>query len=151
MEVLLVGRQVAGKIANPLAQDGHLDLGRPGVTLLRAVFGDERLFALGSDRHRPVPSAIDDSYRTKAAVFEPGQSDQGLTVPSSDDRTFIEPVEVSRCAGSAPRNPLPATEPSSLRPRQGNSRDVVQPCLDREQKSAIRCYMFTLRDRIQCN
>src|SRR6266478_9604187 len=93
MEVLLVGRQVAGEIANPLAQDGHLDLGRPGVALLRAVFGNERLFALGSDRHRSVPSAIDDSYRAKAAIFDPGQSDQSLAVPSADDRTFIEPVD----------------------------------------------------------
>src|SRR5438132_7948385 len=120
MEVLLVGRQVAGEIANPLAQDGHLDLGRPGVALLRAVFGDERLFALGSDRHRSVPSAIDDSYRAKAAAFNPGESDQSLAVPSADDQSFIDPVETSPRAAVARRDPLPATQPSGLSPRQGN-------------------------------
>src|SRR5947199_10819778 len=38
----------------------------------------------------PVPSAIDDSYRAKAPVFEPGQSNQGLTQPSTDDGALIE-------------------------------------------------------------
>src|SRR5262245_4907481 len=56
----------------------------------------------------PVPSAIDDSYWAQAAAFDPGQSDQGPSIPSADDRTFVEPVETSRYAGSARRNPLPA-------------------------------------------
>src|SRR5205085_12655762 len=39
---------------------------------------------------------------------------------------------------------------SSLASGQDKSRDVVQPSLDRKQKSAIRCYMPTLGDQIQC-
>src|SRR5580692_6333530 len=97
-----------------------------------------------------VPSAIDDSYRAKAAVFDPRQRNQRLIVPSADDRSVFEPVETSRRAGFARSHPLPATQPSSLGSGQDKSRDVVQPGLDRKQKSAIRCYMSTLGDRIQC-
>src|SRR5580693_5976690 len=98
----------------------------------------------------PVPSAIDDAYRAKAAVFDPGQRNQSLIVPSADDRSVFEPVETSQCAGFARRNPLPVTQSSGLGFGQDKSRDVVQPSLDRKQKSAIRCYMPTLGDRIQC-
>src|SRR5580693_6332626 len=98
----------------------------------------------------PVPSAIDDSYRAKAAVFDPGQRNQSLIVPSGDDRSVPEPVETSRRTGFARRHPLPATQSSSLGSGQDKSRDVVQPSLDRKQKSAIRCYMPTLGERIQC-
>src|SRR5690242_7819152 len=138
VEVFLVRRQMAGQVANPFAQDRHLDLGRAGIALLGAVFGDERLLALRSDRHRSFSSAVDGSYRAKAAVLNPGQSDQGLTEPRPDDRTLIEPVEPNRRAGFARSDPLPAPQPSSLGSRQDNSRDVVQSSLDREQKSAIR-------------
>jgi hypothetical protein len=40
---------VVGEIADALAQDGDLDLGRSGIALLRGVFCDERLLALGGD------------------------------------------------------------------------------------------------------
>jgi hypothetical protein len=109
------------------------------------------LFTLGSDRHRfRFPSAIDDPYRAKAAVFDPGQRNQSLIVPNADDRAVPEPVETSRRTGFARRHPLPATQSSSLGSGQDKSRDVVQPSLDRKQKSAIRCYMPTLGERIQC-
>src|SRR5271165_641237 len=99
----------------------------------------------------PVPSAIDDSYRAKAPIFDPGQRNQSQVVPSADDRAFFEPVETSQRARIARRNPLPAAQPGRFGSRQDQSRDVVQPSLDRKQKSAIHCYMPTLGDRIQCN
>src|ERR1700757_4023221 len=43
---------MVGEVTDPLAEDGDLDLGRAGVADFGAVFGDERLLALGSDRHR---------------------------------------------------------------------------------------------------
>src|SRR5690348_15371370 len=97
-----------------------------------------------------VPSAIDDAYRAKAAVFDSGQRNQSLIVPSADDRSVFEPVETRQCVGFARRHPLPATQSSSFASGQDKCRDVVQPSLDRKQKSAIRCYMPTLGDRIQC-
>src|SRR5271155_276872 len=98
----------------------------------------------------PVPSAIDDSYRAKAAVLDPGQRNQSLIVPTPDARAAREPVETSQRAGFARPHPLPATQLRSLDSGQGKSRDVVQPSLDRKQKSAIHCYMPTFGDRIQC-
>src|SRR6202023_2995536 len=86
----------------------------------------------------------------KAAVVDPGQRNQSLIVPSADDRAVSEPVETSPRTGFARRHPLPATQSSSLGSGQDKSRDVVQPSLDRKQKSAIRCYMPTLGQRIQC-
>src|SRR5690242_9600311 len=97
-----------------------------------------------------VPSRIDDPYRAKAAVFDPGQRNQSLIVPSADDRSVLEPVETSQRAGFARRHSLPAAESSSLCSVQDEGRDVVQPSLDRKQKSAIPCYMPMLGDRIQC-
>src|SRR5437868_7724706 len=97
-----------------------------------------------------VPSRIDDPYRAKAAVFDPGQRNQSLIVPSADDRAVLKPIETSQCAGFARPHPLPATKSSSFASGQDKRRDVVQPSLDRKQKSAIRCYMPTLGDRIQC-
>src|SRR5438046_3476286 len=45
-------REMVGQIADPFRQDRDLDLGRTGIALLDGIFADERLFALGSDRHR---------------------------------------------------------------------------------------------------
>src|ERR1700751_3784379 len=71
-------------------------------------------------------------------------------MPSAHARSVFEPVETSQCAEFARRNPLPVTQTSGLGFGQDKSRDVVQRSLDRKQISAIRCYMPTLRDRIQC-
>src|ERR1700694_3393318 len=84
-----------------------------------------------------VPSAIDDPYRSKAAVFDPGQRDQRLVVPSTDHRTLVEPVEIGPFAGIARSYPLPATQSSSFGFRQGHRRDVVQRGLDRKQTPGV--------------
>src|SRR5207248_1905453 len=52
VKVFFVGRQMTGQVADALAQDRDLHLGRSRVADLGAVFGNERLLALGSDRHR---------------------------------------------------------------------------------------------------
>src|SRR5438067_13335926 len=55
MKVLLVAREMIGQVADPLRQDRDLHLGGPGVTGLGRVFRNERLLALGGNRHRDVP------------------------------------------------------------------------------------------------
>jgi len=55
VEVLLMAPQVIGEITDALAQDRHLDLRRSGVALLGGILDDERLLALGGDRHRFNP------------------------------------------------------------------------------------------------
>src|SRR6516225_196733 len=133
VEVLLMAPQMIGEIADALAQDRHLDLRRPGVTLFGGVLDDERMLALGSDRHRSTPSAIDDPRRLETAVFDLGQSDHHLVVPSADDRTLIEPVQMRPYANIVRRHPLPATQTSGFGRCQGQSRDVVQRGLDGKQ------------------
>ena len=39
--VVLVLPQVLGEVVDPLGQDGHLDLGGSGVSIVLAVFGDD--------------------------------------------------------------------------------------------------------------
>src|SRR5689334_5200270 len=91
-----------------------------------------------------VPSTIDDSHRPNATLFDPSQRDQSLILPGADDCTLIKPAETGQCAGFRGHHASPAAQPSGLASRQDQGRDVVQPCLDRKQKSAIGCYMPTL-------
>src|ERR1700730_1705907 len=52
VKVLLMRAEMIGQVADALRQDRHLNLGRAGVVIFRTIFADQRLFALGSDRHR---------------------------------------------------------------------------------------------------
>src|SRR6516165_8747632 len=99
----------------------------------------------------PVPSAIDNPYRSKTAVFDPGQSNQSLVVPGADDHTFVEPVEVRPFAGIARRHPLSATQTSSFCSRPAQRRDVVQRGLDWKQMPSLCQTMPILVKGIQRN
>src|SRR5438045_2074862 len=52
VKIFFMRRQMVGQIADPLGQDRYLNLGRSGVALLDGIVADERLLALGSNRHR---------------------------------------------------------------------------------------------------
>src|SRR5262249_54460113 len=52
MEVLFMGLQMVRQVLDALAQYRDLHLRRTGVTLFAGIFLDERLFALGRNRHR---------------------------------------------------------------------------------------------------
>src|SRR6516164_5815218 len=80
-----------------------------------------------------TPSAIDDPRRLETAVFDLGQSDHHLVVPSADNRTLVEPVQMRPYANIVRRHPLPATQTSGFGCCQGQSRDVVQRGLDGKQ------------------
>src|ERR1700710_220231 len=68
MVVLDVGLEVPGEIGDAFRKDRDLHFGGAGVAGFRRIFGDERLLALCSDRHRS-------SFRkreTPAGMAEPG-------------------------------------------------------------------------------
>src|ERR1700694_3770803 len=52
MVVLDVRLEVLGEVGDAFGKDRDLHLGRTGVALLDGIFVDERLLALGSNRHR---------------------------------------------------------------------------------------------------
>src|SRR4051794_30191477 len=54
VEVLLVGLEVFGQVADALGQDGDLDFRRTGIALTGLVFLDDFLLAFGSNRHRDL-------------------------------------------------------------------------------------------------
>src|SRR5579884_2891768 len=53
VKVLLVRAEMVGEVADALGQNCDLHLGRARIVGFRGVFLDERLLALGCDRHRP--------------------------------------------------------------------------------------------------
>src|SRR5690606_33868170 len=52
MMVLAVALEMLGEVGDAFRKDRDLDLRRTGIPRLGGIFGDERGFALGSDRHR---------------------------------------------------------------------------------------------------
>ena len=96
-----------------------------------------------------TPSAIDDPRRLETAVFDLGQSDHRLVVPSADNRAFVEPVQMRPYANIVWRHPLPATQSSSFGCGQGQGRDVVQRGLDWKQILRSSLTMPTLDYGIQ--
>ena len=83
------------------------------------------------------------------AIFDPGQRDYGLAMPSADDRAFSK-AGIKPCAAVARHDPLPATQPRRLQCRQSQRRDAVQRSLDRKEMPPVSRYMRSLRHRIQC-
>src|SRR6516225_4993138 len=132
MEILFVARQVAGQVANAFAQYRYLDLRRASITLFGAVFGNKRLFALRSNRHRSSPSTIHNPYRAETAVFNLRDRNQRTMVASTNDGTILEAIETIPSAVIARGHALPAAQSRSFCRRQGQSRDVVQRSLDRK-------------------
>src|SRR5438046_450964 len=53
--VLRVGLEVLGEVGDALGEDRDLDLGRTGVAFALGMFLDQRLLALGGNRHRVTP------------------------------------------------------------------------------------------------
>jgi hypothetical protein len=56
MMVLAVGLEVRREITDTLAENGDLDLGRPGILLMRLVAGDERSLLFLGECH-PLSSS----------------------------------------------------------------------------------------------
>src|SRR5215471_7716786 len=95
------------------------------------------------------PSTINDSRRSKSAVFDSGQSDHRLVVPSAYDRTLIKPLKPRPYATIVRRHPLPVAHSSSFARSQRQRRDVVQRGLDGQQVPRCLQTMAMLKYRIQ--
>ncbi len=56
MIVLVVVLEMAGQVVDTLGQDRDLDFGRPRIAFFAAMFLDQRVLALGGNRHEFFPS-----------------------------------------------------------------------------------------------
>jgi hypothetical protein len=91
--VLLVDLQVLGEVVDAIGQQRDLDLGRPGVTLVRAVLGVGRRLVRQVLSHRAsvVPfkgSGQVPSFRTREARRE----------AEDPSRSILDPVRRSPCS-----------------------------------------------------
>ena len=92
---------------------------------------------VGERLDRAIATHIPDMSRSYAATLV----DLGAVEVNG---SLVSKTSYKLKAGDTIRVQLPAPQPSGLGSRQDQGRNVVQPCLDRKQKSAIRCYMPTL-------
>src|SRR6266481_9265951 len=71
MVILRVGLEVLGQPVDPLGQERNLDLGRPGVPLMRLELLDQALLAVDSQRHSGPPIATSQRSLPRAGSKNP--------------------------------------------------------------------------------
>src|SRR5882762_8291102 len=71
MVILRVGLEVLGQPVDPLGQERDLDLGRPGVPLMRLELLDQALLAVDSQRHSGPPIATSQRSLPRAGSKNP--------------------------------------------------------------------------------
>src|SRR2546429_8775637 len=71
MVIFRVGLEVVGQPVDPLGQERDLDLGRPGVPLMRLELLDQVLLAVDSQRHSGPPIATSQRSLPRAGSKKP--------------------------------------------------------------------------------
>src|SRR5438045_5217340 len=98
-----------------------------------------------------VPSTIDDTHGPEAAVLAPRQRNEEPVEPGPDDRAVVDPRQPLPRAFILRRDRLSLAQSGRLARGQGQSRDVVQHGLDRQQMPGSGETMPKRQGRIQRN
>src|SRR4029077_1808150 len=98
-----------------------------------------------------IPSTIDDANWPKMAALNPRQRDEKPIEPGTDDSSLVDAGQPLPFAFGLRRDPLSLAQSGRLGCRQGQSRDVVQHGLDRQQVPGSGETMPKGQGRIQRN
>ena len=92
VEVLFMRAEMFGQVADPFRQDRDLHLGRTGFARFDGIFGDQRLLALGSNRHRDRSLQRLMTTHGRSPPFSiRASATKSRVAPGTDDRAVFEP------------------------------------------------------------
>jgi hypothetical protein len=116
--VFRVGLEVLGEVEDAFGEDRDLDFRRPSVALALRMFLDQRLLALGGNRHRFTPIHL---------KVEPADDRQAVSRGFDQrDRSSLQDRQPKPRFRGDPGKLLSMTEQLGLVGSDGEGRDVVQ-------------------------